>query len=71
MANRTPVSATLKLSVSYVNEKGESKIRNTTFSKLKPNSDAAAISETAAAFGTLQNDPISNVYEIVENEISA
>ena len=63
MATRTAVSSKLKLTVSYTDDGGKDKTRQITLANLKANVEAAN--------ATLQNDPVSKIVEVTENEISA
>ena len=63
MATRTAVSSKLKLTVSYTDDGGKDKTRQITLANLKANVEEA--------IATLQNDPVSKIVEVTENEISA
>ncbi|MCH4166771.1 MAG: DUF1659 domain-containing protein [Megasphaera sp.] len=71
MATRTAVSSKLKLTVSYTDDGGNDKTRQVTLANLKANVEAANIINAADAIATLQNDPVSKIVEVTENEISA
>ena len=71
MATRTAVSSKLKLTVSYTDDGGKDKTRQITLANLKANVEAANIIQAAEAIATLQNDPVSKIIEVTENEISA
>lgn len=71
MAERTAISSKLKLTVSYQDQEGAQKTRQMTFAHLKPAAAPENIAAAAAAIGTLQDDPITIIREVVEHEITA
>lgn len=71
MANRSSVNNKLKLVVAYKDAKMQDKTRTFTFSKLKANSDPAALLTVAQALAALQPDTLTKVVETSENEIVA
>lgn len=71
MAKRAVVSSKLKLTVTYMNEEGKEKNRQVTLANLKANVEPANIVSAAGAIATLQNDPVSKIVEVTENEITA
>ncbi len=71
MAERTAISSKLKLTVSYQDHEGTQKKRQMTFAHLKPSAEPENIAAAAAAIGTLQDDPITSIREVIENEITA
>lgn len=71
MAERTAISSKLKLTVSYQDHKGAQKKRQMTFAHLKPSAEHESITAVATAIGTLQDDPITSIREVIENEITA
>jgi hypothetical protein len=70
MATRTVVSSKLKLTVSYMDGDGKDKTRQVTLANLKANVEPATIISTADAIATLQDDPVSKITEVTENEIA-
>ena len=42
-----------------------------TFAHLKPSAEPESITAVATAIGTLQDDPITSIREVIENEITA
>ena len=70
MATRTVVSSKLKLTVSYMDDGGKDKTRQVTLANLKANVEPATIISTADAIATLQDDPVSKITEVTENEIA-
>lgn len=71
MAERTAISSKLKLTVSYQDHEGAQKKRQMTFAHLKPSAEPESITAVATAIGTLQDDPITSIREVIENEITA
>lgn len=71
MAERTALSTKLKLTISYQDSQGQSKTRQLTMAHLKNNAEPANIAAAVGAVGTLQDDPITAIREVVENEITA
>ena len=71
MAERTPVSSNLKLTVSYQDGSGAQKTRQVTLAHLKSGAEPANIVDVVTALGTLQDDPFTAIREVVEHEISA
>ena len=71
MAERTAISSKLKLTVSYQDHEGAQKKRQMTFAHLKPSAEPESITAAAAAIGTLQDDPITSIREVIENESTA
>ena len=69
MAERNAVSSKLKLVLSYQDELGDSHTKSVQMRNLVNGADAANIIPAVNAFGTLYEDPITTVHEIVENEI--
>ena len=69
MAERTPVSSKLKLTVSYQDGSGAQKTRQVTLAHLKSGAEPANIVDVVTA--TLQDDPFTAIREVVEHEISA
>ena len=70
-AERKAVTSKLKLVLSYQDELGESHEKSVQMRNLVNGADAANIVTAANAFGTLYEDRIASIHEIVENEISA
>lgn len=71
MAERTPISSKLKLTVSYQDGSGAQKKRQVTMAHLKSGAEPANIVDVVTALGTLQDDPFTSIHEVVEHEISA
>ncbi len=71
MAERTAVSTKLKLTMSYQDGTGASKTRQVTMAHLKNGADPENIAAAVGAVGSLQDDPITAIREVVENEITA
>ena len=71
MAERTPISSKLKLTVSYQDGSGAQKKRQVTMAHLKSGAEPTNIIDVVTALGTLQDDPFTSIREIVEHEISA
>ncbi len=71
MAECTAISSKLKLTVSYQDHEGAQKKRQMTFAHLKPSAEPESITAVATAIGTLQDDPITSIREVIENEITA
>lgn len=70
MAAREAISGKMKLIMTYQDEAGTQKERQVNLANLKANMEPAAISAVAAAFGTLQEDAIAEVHEIIESKIT-
>lgn len=71
MAARQALSGKMKLILTYQNEDGVTKERQVNLANLKAGMDAADVSAVATALGTLQEDPIKEVREIIESIITA
>ncbi len=71
MANRTPISSKLKLTISYQNEEGADKTRQLTLAHLKNGAAPDAITATVDAIAALHSDPVTAITEVIENEITA
>lgn len=63
MAERKAITSKLKLVLTYQNELGEPYEKSVQMRNLVNGADAAN------AFGTLYEEPITGIHEIVENEI--
>ena len=70
MAERKAIVSKLKLVLSYQDELGESHEKSVQMRNLVNGADAANIVTAANAFGTLYEDRIAGIHEIVEKEIS-
>lgn len=66
---RNAISSKLKLVLSYQDELGESHTKSVQMRNLVNGAEPANIITAVNAFGTLYEDPITTVHEIVENEI--
>ena len=71
MAERSAVSSKLKLVLSYLDESGEARSKSVQMRNLVINADAETVIAAVGALGTLYDDPIVTVREVVENEITA
>ncbi|WP_298014474.1 hypothetical protein [uncultured Megasphaera sp.] len=69
MAERSAVSSKLKLVLSYLDESGEARHKSVQMRNLVINADANSVITAVDALGTLYDDPIVTVREVVENEI--
>ncbi len=69
MAERKAITSKLKLVLTYQNELGEPYEKSVQMRNLVNGADAANIVTAANAFGTLYEEPITGIHEIVENEI--
>lgn len=67
---REAISGKLKLIMTYQDDAGTLKERQVSLVNLKANMEPADLSAVAAAFGTLQEDPVAEVHEIIESKIS-
>lgn len=70
MAERSAVSSKLKLVLSYLDESGEARSKSVQMRNLVINADAEKVIAAVGALGTLYDDPIVTVREVVENEIT-
>ena len=70
MAERSAVSSKLKLVLSYQDDYGETRSKSVQMRKLVINADAASVITAVDAIGTLYENPIVTVREVVENEIT-
>ena len=71
MAERSAVSSKLKLVLSYLDESGEARSKSVQMRNLVINADAENVIAAVGALGTLYDDPIVTVREVVEHEIPA
>ncbi len=70
MAEREAVAGKMKLIMSYQDDAGTWKERQVNLANLKANMEPTDLSAVAAAFGTLQEDAVKEVHEIIESRIS-
>ena len=70
MAERSAVSSKLKLVLSYQDDYGETRSKTVQMRNLVINADAASVITAVDAIGTLYENPIVTVREVVENEIT-
>ena len=70
MAERSAVSSKLKLVLSYQDDYGETRSKSVQMPNLVINADAASVITAVDAIGTLYENPIVTVREVVENEIT-
>lgn len=70
MAERSAVSSKLKLVLSYQDDYGETQSKSVQMRNLVINADAANVITAVDAIGTLYENPIVTVREVVENEIT-
>ena len=70
MAERSAVSSKLKLVLSYPDEYGETRSKSVLMRNLVVGAAAASVITAVDAIGTLYENPIVTVREVVENEIT-
>lgn len=70
MAERSAVSSKLKLVLSYQDDYGETRSKSVLMRNLVVGADAASVITAVDAIGTLYENPIVTVREVVENEIT-
>ncbi|WP_289001387.1 DUF1659 domain-containing protein [uncultured Megasphaera sp.] len=71
MAERKNLANKLQLVISYIDENDAAKVRKVSYKGLKGASEPAAIISAAEALAGLQEDSLTKVVEIAENEILA